>query len=247
MKNGFLIIMLLFCLTGMSKLYGQKSVVHLKNGSSVKGEIIEFKQGDYLVIKIFEGHEAKFFFNEISKYKIRSSDSKSYGLPPLGYFNYTSLGLLFTKTNEWDWVQANATVHMINGYRFHEFASAGLGIGLDRYGVTSAFPVYATIRYDVLENRVTPTFNANVGYAWMWESEAYDEWQEFDEVQGGFYWELGAGLRINYKKAALLFNLSYKHQHAEMTLLNSFWWPADDIVVEKHNYRNMAFTVGVEF
>ena len=72
------------------------------------------------------------------------------------------------------------TVHTINGYRFHQLYNTGLGVGLDRYGTITSLPLYLSVRRDLFASRVTPMFNANVGYGWMWESDSYNEWDDFD-------------------------------------------------------------------
>ena len=229
--------------------FGQstKSVVKLNNGVILKGEIVEFTRGDYMIIHLMDGYDMRISLEDVRSFKIKDGKLKEYNLPSTGYFNYTSGGFLFLKGGRYDWVEVNMTVHTINGYRFHELYNAGLGVGLDRYGTTTSLPVYLSVRRDLFASRVTPMFNANVGYGWMWESDSYNEWEDFDNVKGGLYWELGAGLRINYKKTALIFNYAYKRQNSELTMTDDFWWREEDTVVEHHNFRNMTLTVGLEF
>lgn len=222
-----------------------KSKVVLKNGVLMKGEIVEFVQDDYLIIRVMDGQDMRIPANYIRSFKIKKGKLNTYNIPQKGYYNYTKGGFLFTKANEFDAVNVNMSVHTINGYRYNQFYSAGLGVGLDRYGSTSALPVYLSLNRDLFASRVTPVFSGSIGYSWMWEVN--DGWEDFDDVKGGLFWELGVGLRINYKKTALIFSYAYKHQNSELTITEDLWWRAENTIVENHKFRNMALTVGMEF
>jgi hypothetical protein len=245
MKRTFLTCSILLILSSLVFSQSTKSKVILKNGVMMKGEIVEFVQDDYLIIHVMKGQDMRIPADYIRSFKIKKGKMSTYNLPKQGYYNYTKGGFLFLKANEFDGVQVNMSVHTINGYRYNQFYGAGLGVGLDRYGSTSALPVYLSIYRDLLASKVTPTFNGNIGYGWMWEIN--DGWEEFDQVKGGLYWELGAGLRINYNKTALIFNYAYKRQNSELTISEDLWWRAENTIKENHKFRNMTLTVGMEF
>jgi hypothetical protein len=248
MKKSFLILPALLLFITLHA-FGQstKSVVKLKNGVVLRGEIVEFNQGDYLVIRVIEGQDMRISYDYIKSFKVKDGKFREYTVPEKGYFNYTYGGLLFLKGNSWDWLEANLTFHTVNGYRLNKKYYGGMGIGLDRYGTLTALPVYASLRTDFSDAKVSPTLNANFGYGFMWESTVFDDWENYNDVKGGFYYEIGAGIRVNYKKTALIFNYAYKHQDSELTIVNEWWWRAEDIVVEHHKFRNMVLTVGLEF
>ena len=231
--------LLLFCLI-VSESKAQITKIHLKNGSSVKGELIEFKQGEFISVKIFDNHIGRFALEDVSKYRIKSRKSE-FGLPDLGYFNYTSLGFLFVE-NDWGGQNAHFTGHTVNGWRFEQFTSTGLGIGLDRYGQVTALPIYASIRRDLFPSRTTPNVYANIGYSVMWEEDGWDFWEEFNTVNGGLYWEIGGGIRINYSRTALFFNMGFKKQHAYLESFGDTW-----SMQETRKLRNINLTMGMEF
>ena len=243
-----LFIVLLVFVVGNSAVFSQetKSKVLLKNGVLMKGEIVEFVQDDYMIMRIMDGTDMRIPANYVQSFKIKKGKLKTFNVPQKGYFNYTRAGFLFLKANEFDWVEVYMSVHTVNGYRLNELYSGGLGVGLDRYGNTSALPVYLSFTRDLFASRVTPTFNANLGYGFMWVANE-DEWNIVDNAKGGIYWEIGAGLRINYKKTALILNYAYKRQNSELTISEDIWWRAETTVVENHKYRNMTLTVGLAF
>ena len=217
----------------------------------MKGEIVEFVQGEYMIMHVMDGFDMRIPAENIRSFKIKKGTLATYNPPEKGYFNYTYTGLLFTKTNEYDGININMSFHTLNGYRLSGLYSTALGIGLDRYGAISSLPVYLSLRRDLNDSRVTPVINANIGYGWAWESESYNDWEDFQSVKGGLYWELGAGLRINYNKTALIISYAYKRQNTELEMLNDNWWGwgwgSESTVVENHKFRNMTLTVGMEF
>jgi hypothetical protein len=249
MKHTIVFVAITVLSVSITLAQSTKSVVRLKNGVLMKGEIVEFVQGEYMIMHVMDGYDMRIPAENIQSFKIKKGKLASYNAPENGYFNYTSAGFLFLRTNSFSSVDVNMSVHTLNGYRLFELYSTGLGIGLDRYGTLSSLPVYLSIRRDLKASRVTPVFNANVGYGWMWESDSFNEWEDYETVKGGIYWELGAGLRINYKKTALLFNYAYKRQNSQLTSVNNNWWwrSVESLSVEKHKFRNMVLTVGLEF
>lgn len=249
MKHTIVFIAITVLSVTISLAQSTKSVVRLKNGVLMKGEIVEFVQDEYMIMHLMDGYDMRIPAENIQSFKIKKGKIASFEAPKNGYFNYTNTGFLFLKTNAFSSVDVNMSVHTLNGYRFLDLYSAGLGVGLDRYGLLSSLPVYVSIRRDLNSSRVTPFFNANAGYGWMWESKSFDQWEDYETVKGGLYWELGAGLRINYKKTALIFNYAYKRQNSKLEMLNNSWWwgGVENSSVENHKFRNMALTVGLEF
>ena len=243
------IILLAAMIICMTHVYGQrtKSKVVLKSGVHLRGEIVEFVQNEYMIMSVVDGQDLRIPANVIRSFKIKKGKLSTYNLPQQGYFNHTTAGFLFTKADRFDWVHTNMTIHTINGYRYNEFYSGGIGVGLDRYGSISSLPVYVAIRRDLFANKVTPMINTNFGYGWMWESDSFNEWDDFETVRGGIYWEIGAGLRINYRKTAFIINYGYKRQNSELTYFNNWWWGGENWVEEKRKFRNMTLTVGMEF
>ena len=195
-------------------------------------------------------------FNYIQSFKITQSFKlpgikrkgvRLFNLPDRGYFNYSSAGVHFLNESEYERVQINPFFHMVNGYRFNEKYGTGIGMGLDNYVHTTALPLYLTIRRDLFPSRITPVLNANLGYGWMWGNGSFNSWDEFDRVEGGLYWEVGMGVRMNLRDTALILNWSCKNQNAVFTKTSTVWWTVSDVLVENQSFRNMTLSLGVEF
>lgn len=239
-----------------STAFGQqpKSVVKLTNGVRLKGDIIEYVQDDYMIMHILDGQNLRIPFDYIYKFNVRQTFKipglrvRGYDLPSKGYFNYTSAGLLFLKAYSYETVKIKPAIHMINGYRFNKRLGTGIGIGLDNYGPTSAFPMYLSIRGNLFSRRITPMFNADLGYSWMWKNDSFDNYLgDFDRVEGGYYWEVGAGIRLNLRSTALILNYAYKHQNSTLTETSTSWWTVNEVRVEDRKFRNMVLSIGIEF
>jgi hypothetical protein len=124
----------------------------------------------------------------------------------------------------------------ICGYRLNPFISIGGGVGLERYvGMSmydtltanlSLLPVFAEIRYTILDKKVTPVIALQGGYKFLinrsstevstytvdifppYAYNTYDEYDYYD--QGGFLFTVEAGVKAKvYKRFAVFFSADF--------------------------------------
>jgi len=251
-RRFIILIAVSFCYCFVSNLvYAQigKAKVKLLDGSKLRGEVLENRVEEFITLTMMDSLKVTIGYEKIKWIKGNTYSYHPFQTKDSGYFNYTSFGLIFLKSNEFSVVQPDWTLHTVNGLRLHPRLRVGLGLGIDRYGESSALPIYLSGRADLLTTRITPVANLNVGYAPMWIKKAQIEWGDLESVSGGFYWEIGAGIKFNYTKTALILNLGYKQQSADLEYANVWWWGGEsgEDTVEYRTFKNIAFTIGLEF
>ena len=185
MKHLFaLIIALTVCIS----TYGQnlQEVVYLKNGSVIKGTIIEQVPNESLTIKTADGSTFVWKMSEIAKitkeavkptrtYSYAANDNdnddddeeeeEEKGHDTEGYRSRGYMGFVeeASITNFDDFFGA---VHTTHGFQInpHIFVGGGAGFIFPYSGDAIAVPVYGAFRYTLLNKKVTPYFEAKCGY-----------------------------------------------------------------------------------
>jgi len=129
MRKWIFIISLLFITSMVS---GQQSVkVKLKNGNIVRGKLIEYIDGDHLIMELYQDQTVMISLAQIHKMKNSHYTLINEIEEPRKYYNLTSLGVTFIKTDYGleglDW-----NLHTLNGINISHNYMAGLGVGIDR-------------------------------------------------------------------------------------------------------------------
>jgi hypothetical protein len=99
-------------------------------------------------------------------------------------------------------------VQSVNGLE-HKSFFAGLGVGIDNYGLRS-IPLFLDIRKNILDKPNTPFVYVDGGYHFPWK-KAEEGWYE-TKTSGGLYYEAGLGYQLPIKGAAILFSAGYSYK-----------------------------------
>ncbi|MFK8037510.1 MAG: hypothetical protein AB8B74_04420 [Crocinitomicaceae bacterium] len=162
----------------MASAYGQMDVVVLKNGSELRGVIIE-KTDVSVKLRSKDGSIWVFKNEEIETIKpFRPVVAES------GYYGIISLGVLGGSA-----VSANMT--FVNGYRISKHWSAGLGLGVENFYDRAYMPVFLEGRYDLLKKSSTPFAQLGFGYDFPFDMDDRNRGGFFGQGLLGFKHELG--------------------------------------------------------
>ena len=184
MKKLFSLIIASFLVVITFNLYAQDydDVVYLKNGSVIRGVIIEQVPNESLKIQTKDGNLFVYKFSEVQKMtkempfsaqarnKYAMSENKVYSKSrtaqfnkPKGYFGLVELGFA-PSVNRYETLRISATV--INGYRVLPQFAIGVGVGLQGYVDYGelTIPIFAHLRSDFLDKKVSPFVAFNIGY-----------------------------------------------------------------------------------
>jgi hypothetical protein len=156
-----------------------EDLVHLKNGSVIRGIIIENMINQSIKIQTADRSIWVFKYEEIEKITkenlvinkqhidhAEGSTFKKSGFINLVEISYSrgiadvNYGYVNTKNGE-----NNFGCRMVNGYQFDEHLSLGLGIGVEKQFTGTTFPVTLDTRVTFMKGKVSPVLAANIGYA----------------------------------------------------------------------------------
>lgn len=160
-------------------------VVYLKNGSMVKGVIVEQVPGKSIKIKTADGSEFVYGIAEVERftreetesnhssnscfYKARNWANGDYRQKDKGYF--AEIGLLGNSSAY--------AVRVTNGYKFGRLGYLGVGVGLENVALNSGerLPelslnlIYAG---DLMNRKVTPFYQIEAGYGFSLDRYGYN-------------------------------------------------------------------------
>ena len=186
---SFLVLCLVVSITETNAQMLQE-VVYLKNGSIIRGTIIEQIPGVSLKIKTGDGNVFVYQISEVEKiskeeiiptsqrysqYKYGNSRNTSYcehtplvfkyNASDLGYRGFVELGHTFGVGMVRDFGRLDvATTHGIQ-INPHLFFGAGLSLNYAYHYGSIALPFYADIRTDILKSNISPFIDFKIGYS----------------------------------------------------------------------------------
>lgn len=199
-----LIMLVSFSTYGMAQ-NSYTEVVYLKNGSIIRGVVVEQVPNVSLKIKTADGSIFAYPMAEVEKItKEENTAINSYRYKKQvkntlrGYKGFVDAGYLFDVSDN----DANkfeiATSH---GYQFNNYFFVGGGLAVDYYTdlELTSVPVFANFRANFINNKVTPFGDVKLGYT-------------AGDIEG-VYFSLAVGARVALaKKMALNFRLELAAQ-----------------------------------
>jgi hypothetical protein len=167
-----LMITLLFSTLAISQSHYQ-DVVYLKNGSIIRGTIIEQVPNQSIKIETVDRNVFFFKMDEIEKFTREPHQGRSTAQSPrenissrleTGYVKIAEFGY---QVGVGDLKGNRFKFDFINAYQFNPHFSAGLGTGLRYYYETDEvlLPVFADLRAIVLDRPISPYFAFGFGYS----------------------------------------------------------------------------------
>jgi len=239
------VIFTLMFLISFSTIFGQKNkedVIYLKDGSIIRGSIIEYISGKHVKIETRDKNIWVFNQNKIDKISLETRSSKIENNTNIsGYFNLTDMGLLVgTGNND---KSAPFSINMLNGYRYNQNLTIGLGTGIEFFS-TPVIPIYFDTRYTFFNNEFSPFIYLKAGYS-LQIGENSNYYHENTSTKGGQIYGAGIGLKINLgKRSDLVVSMGYRHQKLNYSYYEE--WTEDEIDrFEKFN--RFAIRVGFAF
>jgi len=237
----YLALLLFALITNVS--FGQgnyQEVVYLKNGSIIRGVIIEQVPNKSIKIQTADRNVFVYQMDEIEKlakepYPGKSGSSlNSKGLQP-GYKGIVELGYqIGTGDHGLDRLKLN----IINGYQINPYFSLGLGTGLRYYSDAEAvlIPVFTDFRANFINNKVSPYLSLGVGYS-------FDATNHFLGV--GFLINPTIGFSVKVlDKSALNVGLGYEMQTIKYY---DYYYYSSSYNKLTTNSRAISIDVGISF
>lgn len=230
-------------LTTLASAQTMQEVVYLKNGSIIKGVIIEQIPNTSLKIQTADGSIFAYKMSEVEKitkennmslrnYNNRNNRSggilfNGKGLQA-GYRGFADLGYIVGTGNYGEGRVEFTTSH---GYQFCPYIFAGIGVGVSYFHNSLALgvPVFAHLRSEFLNHSITPFLDVKVGYS-------------FVDTKGVYFTPtVGCRLALN-NKLGLSAGIGYSMQKA-----NYIYYSFDYYAEYRFNCGGFSIKFGIDF
>ncbi len=235
----YLALLLFALITTVS--FGQSNyqdVVYLKNGSIIRGVIIE--QVPNKSIKIETADRSVFVYQmdeieKLTKEPIQGKSGGSFSNSGLqsGYKGIVELGY---QIGTGDYGMDRLKLNIINGYQINPYFSLGFGTGLRYYFDAEAalIPVFADFRANFIDNKISPYLSLGVGYS-------FDATNSFEGVGFLLNPTIGVSFKVS-EKSAINVGLGYEMQRMKFFYYD--WYSYDE---STENSGAISINVGISF
>lgn len=214
------ILLLILLMLGTSYLFAQgrytEDVVYLKNGSVIRGFIVEEVPGVSLKIQTADRNVFVFQMSEIEKIVFepvasrrmarKDFDGKEVPVSPFTFtLEFSHNGSLRQyETGNFTGLTASA------GYRLQPGLIAGIGIGIENHYELNWIPVFGELRADLFKSPVQPYVYGRAGYN---TPSAGDSYYYYQQYYGGMFYGLGFGIKAPLAvNSSLNFSVGYRYQ-----------------------------------
>ncbi len=234
MKTLTTLILVLLTLTVAAQDKPTNNILYLKNGSVLKGRIIENKPKESVKIQLSDKSIWVFKNSEVEKIDTLSllSKAKQNELifnPQKGFFTQAQFELMPSKKNSDEGTVPS--VLGVLGYQLNKHFSAGVGTGVEAFHI-SMMPVFAEGRYYFLNDHYTPFVNMKGGYAFPLEN-GKDDYRNIKLTSKG---GMMAGAEVGFLKSLtpktfLTFSIGYRYQHLVQTgkMNRGYYYPGSEL------------------
>jgi hypothetical protein len=242
MRKLLLLLTLLLSISTYVAAQNYTEVVYLKNGSVIKGVIIEQVPNVSLKIKTGDGSLIICQMNEVEKiikeerytrdYRTDIDNRKAARNTLKGYKGFIDFGYIVDLS---DYDANKVEISTSHGYQFNNYFYLGGGVAADFYTDADliAVPIFVDFRANFINKKVTPFADIKTGYS-------------VGDVEGA-YVSTGIGVRFSLKgKKAINLKLEYNYQqhndHGDYSYNNNYYSYDYD-----YDLEGLGFKVGFEF
>ncbi len=243
-------LLLILLLAVVEQTVSATGTVYLRNGSVVKGEIIEYIPNQTIKVRTSDGNLFTWSHDEIEKVTGEETDEEvpknnrgnkrgRKAKPP--YVSPLDQGYSGQVTTEFFAGHfIGFTLATTHGFQFKDLVFVGVGGGLRHSTIESlgnlTVPVFANVRIDAVSQKVSPILSVRAGRT-----------IPLSEAVGGFYGTFDLGVRL--KRMMLSFGLETAcGREFEYEWRNDEWGSHRDLV-EENTFRGYCgfFRLGVVF
>ncbi len=242
---GLLILIILIVPNAFSQ-GNTEDVIYLKNGSAIRGQILEHKFGDFIKIES-SGHNVWVFsskdIDRIVKEDHLPPKKWDLNIKEKGYFNITDVGLLAGRDSYQNRYSFSSLI--INGYQFKNRLSLGLGTGIEFMDIPLA-PAFLDVRHTILKGKLSPFIGVQGGYAFPLVNYYNNGYEPI--YKGGYMVGSVVGIK-NYMSdnTAIVFSVGFRHQKL-LSTRTQWGWEGDEQITQVYNlYNRIAIRAGLHF
>ena len=248
----------LFVSTSLFAQIDFEDVLYLKDGSIIRGTIIEQIPTEYLKIELLGGSVLVYKMEDIEKiqreeihFSVKDFQKGKIVNRGAGYKNISEFGFLVGGAENSGYRSAAFTMQTINGYQFNHWLFTGIGAGLDRYGEIdhTYSPIFVSLSGEPFEKRTSPYYFLDVGYSFAWRRNENNTGIEFDKAIGGPMTHVGFGLKVNTRSnVGYIISVGYKFHKSTYKFTEYNWWTGEPIrISENRTFNRISVKTGLTF
>jgi hypothetical protein len=206
-----------------------QDIVRLKNGSFIRGTIIEYIADDHVRIKtvdgkVYEYPAADVLSTDVGEANVGRS-RKPLVIKTKGYYNITTLGL--NLGNNYGSLTRSPGLYTVNGWQWNAHLMTGIGVGLEHLQGAVRAPLTADVRWKFLPGSFSPYVGLNGGYTLSGRAQSYyyfDGWGQSTENKGG----ITTGAQVGFisqvgPHLGLTASVGYRYQKFTREYTQGFW------------------------
>lgn len=242
------------------------STIYLTNGEIYKGNLVDYRKGDYLILKRLNGDLDTIADNQIKKIeqvemsrrsrqvqynerynrtaekKKKAIKKRKYLFRETGWYNATGFSGFGGRSGSY--LKMGIGLSTTTGYMFNRTVGLGLGIGKDNYSSRQGeglYPVFAEVRGYLKKKNNTPYYAVRAGYGFAFENEKFG----ITQADGGLMLNPSVGYRFGGDKTGnIYFEMGYKYQNQFIERKSGF---NQDVTVVDVTYHRVSLSAGIIF
>lgn len=253
MRKIIAFLVLMFSSATFVIAQSMQEVVYLKNGSVVRGSIIEQVPGQSIKVQTSDGNIFVYQENEVEKIaKEQVADKKTLRQQMIdeskreakkavlskGYKAFVGLDYSYNFNDFSDML--NVAISTVHGYQINPYFFVGAGISLNIWGRVNSgkaqfgMPIFANIKITPLKNYITPVVDVRLG-------------SSVGDIKG-LYFNPQAGIHIGVRNRSAV-NIMVGYQLQKMDGYDVKYNAAGDMLMKKKkvNCEGLALRVQWEF
>lgn len=219
--------------------------VTLKDGSIIRGAVIEHFVGKHVKIMTLDGTTHQFPSDQVAEVSMdgHTEVKKSFESQERGYYHISTIGILGGEQNQT--TRASFSYNMVNGYQLNKHWSFGVGTGLE-YLDHIYFPIYADARYFLNKKNFSPFISGQAGYSIPFGGVGSgDRWNEY---YGGWLWGAEFGVRsYSSEHVGFVFGLGFRRQNLRLDQTFDPWGFDIGNVSQFHQLNRVSMRIGLLF
>ena len=164
MKKVLFLLLLFIGSIATSNAQNVQEVVYLKNGSVVRGVVIEQVPGISLKVQTSDGSIFAYQMSEVEKITKETAKSNFSFNRTQGYKGFIDLGYTI---GAGDWGVDRIELTTSHGYQFNPYLYIGAGVSANYYYDAELFglPFFAHARANLINNSISPYIDFKIGYS----------------------------------------------------------------------------------
>lgn len=242
MKKQFALLILILITKSSIAQTNYQDVVYLKNGSIIRGIIIEQIINKSIKIETADKNIFVFTLDEIEKItkeQLKMNDEKSQSHSSNSKVNITTIDFGY-QIGVGQYGIDRLRLNVSNSYQFNSYFSLGGGIGLRYYSdyEASLVPIFLNIKTNLTEANIKPYIQLLAGYSF----DASNNWNDVGIIINP---EFGLTIKTN-TKASLNLGIGYEIQQMDFVSV-SYYRGSPTYTLSKENSGAINIIAGITF